>query len=225
MADGEREVQHGWIPDPDPSVITTEVINAVKADFRRELAGLRELIEARIVMTEGIAGRSSEALHIEINRRLEALDVRNAAIREEITSEIHHLELLQDERFKAIAERFTERDFRSDQDKRTSKEALDAALLAAKESVLQQNDANTTAAAKSETSFTNQIDQIGVLMATLEKALTDRITELKERIDRGEGGASGSRQTGADIRANIAIAVSVLAIIASVVIYAALHSP
>ena len=58
----------------------------------------------------------------------------------------------------------------------------------------QQNEANTVAATKSETSFTKQIDQIGTLIATLEKSLTDRITELKERIDRGEGGTSGAKE-------------------------------
>ena len=71
-------------------------------------------------------------------------------------------------------------------------QALAAALQAAKELVGAQGEASAAAAVKSETSFTKQIDQIGTLIATLEKSLTDRITELKERIDRGEGTSSGA---------------------------------
>jgi hypothetical protein len=91
------------------------------------------------------------------------------------------------EKFDGLNKQFQERDVRTDQATRAAKDALDAALKAASELVTQQNTANVAAAAKSETSFTKQIDQIATIISTLEKALDSRITELKERIDRGEG--------------------------------------
>jgi chaperonin cofactor prefoldin len=204
----------GWVPQPDPTALTATAVNTAKADLRRELAALRELIEARIGTIEASLSRNREwiealpgqihdqanSLHIELDRRLVAHETDAVKLRGEITTAVGNLERLHEERFTAIAQQFTERDVRSDQDKRSSKEALDAALLAQKESVSQQNDANTVAATKSETSFTKQIDQIGTLISTLEKSLTDRITELKERIDRGEGGATGRRESGVDAR-------------------------
>jgi len=133
----------------------------------------------------------------------------------EITDAVEHLQRLHEERFAAIAQQFTERDVRSEQEKKAAKEALDAALLAQKESVSQQNDANTTAATKSETSFTKQIDQIATLIATLEKALTDRITELKERIDRGEGTTAGAGTYRTERRLDLGAILAAFAILVS----------
>ena len=219
----------GWVPQPDPTALTATAVDTAKADLRREVEALRELIEARIGTVEASVGRNREwiealpsemreqisSIHTELDRRLVALSGEDDRIRREITTQITHLERLHEERFTAIAQQFTERDVRSDQDKKSSKEALDAALLAQKESVSQQNDANTTAATKSETSFTKQIDQIGTLIATLEKSLTDRITELKERIDRGEGG----RQGVGDFRTT---AIAVVAVLVSLAVRAVL---
>jgi len=195
--DGAHDRGPGNVPVPDPTTLTTEAVDRATAQYRRELASLRELI-----------GHEIEALRGTLTARLDATDesagLRLAAIAEvrpQTERQINHLRELVDEKFAGIALQFLERDTRSEQEKKAAKEALDAALLAQKESVSQQNDANTTAATKSETSFTKQIDQIGTLIATLEKSLTDRITELKERIDRGEGGTSGAREVTVDLRA------------------------
>jgi uncharacterized protein YicC (UPF0701 family) len=112
--------------------------------------------------------------------------------REHVLGAVQRVEDVTAEKFSSIDRQFAERDIRSEQDKKASKEALDAALLAQKESVAQQNEANTKAGEKTETNTTKQIDQITILITTLEKSLTDRITELKERIDRGEGGTAGA---------------------------------
>ena len=70
--------------------------------------------------------------------------------------------------------------------------ALKAALQAAKEAVFEQAQAAAKAAEKTELSFTKQIDQIGLQISTVAKGYDDRIVELKERIDRGEGSSSGA---------------------------------
>jgi len=182
----------GWVPIPDPTTLTTQIVNQSKTDLRREAASLRELIEARLHALEGVVGAVGSTIERMPNAAAhEALQQQITHLGVAIKEQIGNLQALHEERFAAIQQQFDERDVRGEQEKKASKEALDAALLAQKESVSQQNDANTTAATKSETSFTKQIDQIGTLIATLEKSLTDRITELKERIDRGEGVDSG----------------------------------
>lgn len=174
-------------PVPDPTILTTE-------QLRRELASLREILQARL---DGM-DRATALLSETVNRTPTV-----------IQTEISHLRELMEEKFGSIAQQFRERDVRTEQAAKAGKEALDAALLAAKELVTQQNEANRGEAAKTEQNFTKQID-----------AQAARIDELKERIDRGEGsdaGASVSRterrlDTGQVLQAAI-VAVAVLTFI------------
>ena len=38
----------GWVPVPDPTALTTEAVEKATAQYRRELAGLREILETRL---------------------------------------------------------------------------------------------------------------------------------------------------------------------------------
>ncbi len=234
------------VPRPDPTALTATAVTQSKDDLRRELASQKEILEARIarneaavreaaterrneianavtglesLLTQRIAGLEQvmKILDRVVNSGPEERDALRERLQTDIAVAVDNLKHLHEERFSAIAQQFTERDVRSEQEKKSAKEALDAALLAQKESVSQQNDANTTAATKSETSFTKQIDQIAVLIATLEKALTDRITELKERIDRGEGSTSGAAGTRDEQRLNISQVIAALAVLVAVI--------
>ena len=243
----------GSVPVPDPTALTAAAVGQAKEDLRRELVNQRELLAERISRVEAIVHDLDERLKEDVltsvvglqnllSQRIDGMatelhllgvtltdqpgerDALRERLQSDIASAVANLQHLHEERFSAIQQQFTERDVRGEQEKKASKEALDAALLAQKESVSQQNDANTTAATKSETSFTKQIDQIAVLIATLEKALTDRITELKERIDRGEGSTSGASETRSEYRLNVNTVLQALAVIvAAVVIFAAFH--
>jgi hypothetical protein len=184
-----QDKQQGWRPVPDPTVLTTEAL-------QREIANLRELLGARM-----------DQMDAATELRLEAL----LKIPAETAALIQHLEALHDEKFRSIELQFKERDIRGDQANRASKEALDAALLAAKELVGATNLANAAAAKKSEDNFTKQIDQIMTLIVTQGQATDARITEqgktadarvvevkerideLKERIDRASGMTEGGQ--------------------------------
>lgn len=166
----------GAVPVPDPTKLTTDAVNAATSQWRRDLEALHHVIEVRLDAMD----------HATELRESYAHDVPKL-----IDESVDVLERVSNEKFSSISLQFKERDIRTEQAATTSKQALDAALLAAKELVGQQNTANVEAAAKAEASFTKQIDQTSVLIATLEKALTDRILELKERIDRGEGSTAG----------------------------------
>jgi hypothetical protein len=233
----------GWVPVPDPTTLTTD-------QLRRELAALRELLEARMDGSDRATAIAQADLEQTRDRLREEIGLSTAGLRELLEArfdgmdraiELHaeiidklpadraeaiaHLEDLQDEKFASIAKQFAERDIRTDQATEAAKQALDAALLAQKELVAQQNEANAVAAAKAEASFTKQIDQIGTIIQTLEKALDARITELKERIDRGEGstaGATGQRteqrlNTGA-VMAALGAVIGIVAVIVTIIL-------
>lgn len=237
-----RDGGRNTTPVPDPTRLTTDAVRSATEQWRRDLDGAIRQITTRL-----------EAMDEATDLRLGMFNLVPARI----TEEVSHLEILLTERMKSIEEsqaraegqtglQFKERDIRTDQAATASKQALDAALLAAKELVGQQNTANVEAAAKAEASFTKQIDQTGTLISTLEKALTDRITslersqtervsELKERLDRGEGAGIGARDAVGQNRevfrdrimgTNIAIAIGgfIIAVLSiTFAIYAASH--
>jgi len=242
----------GWnIPRPDPSRLTDIAIERATAQFNRALDAQATLLAERISAARLERTQEIRSLREIIETRLDAIDratvllasdLRNVPT--EMTTAIASLRELHEERFSSISQQFSERDIRTDQASKAAKEALDAALQAAKELVNAQGEASAAAAVKSETSFAKQIDQIGTIISTLEKALDARITELKERVDRGEGTQSGvasvtgtpfdastysqfataSQQAGGQARLSQAIAaISVIIAIVSVIIVVALH--
>jgi len=183
-------------PNPDPTLRTNEAIRASMEQQRRELQSMREILETRL-----------DAIDTATTLRLQGYDAQPAAIERAV----RQLEELTDEKFASIEQRFHERDMRLDQSTTAAKDAIQAALLAAKELVGQQNAANVEASAKTERAFTKQIDQTNALIVALEKSLTDRILELKERMDRGEGSMLGTSATQVQHRAATSIAWQIAA--------------
>jgi hypothetical protein len=242
----------GWAPIPDPTVLTATAVSQAKEDLRRELTSIQTLLAERILRAESILrdldmrlkgdiASTADNLQALVVQRFEAVEASmrmlpeeqeklRQGLREDIQIAVVNLQHLHEERFSAIQQQFEERDVRSEQDKKSSKDALDAALLAQKESVSQQNDANTTAATKTEASFTKQIDLVGTQISALDKSWTDRFTELKERIDRGEGQGQGAADVrGANVQSvntrlvALGLALSVVVIIVNVAIALVIH--
>ncbi len=168
-------------PIPDPTVLTTQ-------QLQREIFTARELVEVRI-----------QGFRDTIETRLEGMDKAISLVHEhsekipsQILSTVHQLQGLHEEKFRSIETQFVERDTRTEQTSRDSKVAVDAALQAAKEAVGEQNKSNALAIAKSEATFTKQIDQIGVLISTLQKGLDDKIDDIKGRLAAVEVRKDGS---------------------------------
>ena len=105
----------GGPPVIDPTKLTTDAVQGAKDDFRREIAAMRELLEQRLNAMDQATTLQLHAFE-DIPKSVE---VRLAALRDTL-----------DEKFRGIERQFAERDIRSEQDKKASKEALDAALLA-----------------------------------------------------------------------------------------------
>jgi len=95
--------------------------------------------------------------------------------------------------------RFNELEKRSEQSRIADKGSLDIALTAAKE-----------ATTKSETSFTKQVDAIGVQIGESRNAFEVRINDLKERIDRNEGIGAGSKDSNALTRTIMTIGMTAI---------------
>ena len=194
------------VPIPDPSLLTTQ-------QLREGLETLKELIGTRLdAMDEATDLRLDQfrAMPAEMDAKIDHMrDVTRERFALE-DEKVARLLDLHETKFAGIALQFHERDTRTDQTAATSKQALDAALLAAKELVGQQNEANAAAATKAELSTIKQIDQIVVLIGTIEKALGAQIIEIKERIDRNEGGAAGGRDVTETRRADSSLIISIV---------------
>lgn len=208
------------VPVPDPSLLTTQ-------QLREGLDGLEKLINVRLTaMDEATHLRMQMLLTVpgEIDKRIHHMReisderaVRSNVRFQRADEEITRLKDLHNTKFDGITLQFHERDTRTDQTAATGKQALDAALLAAKELVGQQNEANAAAATKAELSTIKQIDQIVVLIGTIEKALGAQIIEIKERIDRNEGGVAGGREVTETRRADSSVVISIVAAVFSFV--------
>jgi hypothetical protein len=196
--------ERGGPPNADPTRLTTDAVSQAKEDLRHELATLNDIL----------------------NLRVESLD-RGLMVRHD--SQDHDIAVLKEllnEKFEEVEMRFHERDVRFDQAGVANKEALAAALSAAKELNAQQAMGSAQAAAKSEGAFTKQFDALSATIASQDKAQTERLTELKERIDRGDGSTSGVNSHSERFNAQLlsvfvglSMLVSVIAIIVSIVLH------
>jgi hypothetical protein len=92
----------------------------------------------------------------------------------------------------------------------------------------QTDIANAKAIEKSENATTKTIDTLGEVITSSNKALSDKIDDLKSRVGQIEALAIGSRQNAGDRRADISTTTAILGAVVAVVIvalalYAALH--
>ncbi len=207
-------------PIPDPTVLTTQ-------QLLREMAALREIIFTRLdamdratVLLAETVNRTPTVVQSAVTSMREVYDERFSSIQQQLGDRGHTY----DERFSSIQQQFSERDVRTDQAATASASALAAALQAAKEAVFEQAQAAAKAAEKTELSFTKQIDQIQLQIKTIGDGFSDRIAELKERIDRGEGSQSGANGQRAETRLNngqlIAVVMMLVTIIGLILLYA-----
>jgi predicted HNH restriction endonuclease len=167
----------------------------------RELSALKEVIFTRLSGMD------------------KALDLATATLNKvpsEIDKEITHLKVLIDAKFEAIDKRFRERDARFEQSSVQTKEALDVAF-----------GASEKAMSKAETSFTKQFDQLNAIITTKSDALSQQLSDLKERFLKVEGRGEGQvvqrqsfqeeRKTAVSIVAAIVAAIGVAVGVAGMV--------
>jgi hypothetical protein len=221
--------------------VLEQTVNRTPTLLQSAITGVREVYDERFtsmqrqfaerdIRTEQTATARDAALAAALQAAKEAVAEQVAVAaratdkaEESFNVTINGLRDIYDERFQSVAKQFTERDVRTDQAATASASALAAALQAAKEAVFEQAQAAAKAAEKTELSFTKQIDQIQLQIKTIGDGFSDRIAELKERIDRGEGSDSGSARQRNETRLNTGTVVSLGLLALSVVTFIILY--
>lgn len=208
-ADTAPAVLGDLVPRPDPTVLTTQQLNTAIEGLLRDVAALREVLEAKIDGQQQL----SEARFEGMDKAIELLQVITDRQPLDVDKKIINLQRLHEEKFDSIQVQFKERDVRTEQSARDSKVAVDAALQAAKEAVGAQNTSSALAIAKSEAATTKQIDQQSVLISSSTAGLDDKISDIKERLTRIEGEDKGKGQMWGMIASVIAVVAAIGTII------------
>jgi hypothetical protein len=205
------------IPIPDPTRLTTQLVD-------RTIAAFREVLDVRFAeLSRAIAAVAGQVNKLPADTEAKAIQLRAdvdrqvLALRELIMSQVEGVRGVSDEKFQALDARLVERDARVEQAARETRISTDAALAAAKEAVFEQNRANAQAIAKSELSTQKQIDAMNLLMANSNKSIEDKIADLKTRLDRGEGRSTGSTETRTEKRLDTGTVLQAIAVLAAIV--------
>jgi hypothetical protein len=229
VTDRERDLAKEVIPNPDPSAITSSAIdravgNAVRiTEAKLAAVGVRldgmekavEVFQADLTRVPTQLDRAIKGLDDVLKAKLDGMD--NSTLKE-----IEKLAAVTRERFAGIDNQFVERDTRTDQRAGDTKLAVDAAFAAAKE-----------ATAKIESGFTKSIDSILELIRTTTKASDDKTSDLKDRLTAMEARTAGISSANLDQRGarleshnqqvdnhgNIAIIISVVAVLTSLFVH------
>ena len=155
-------------PVPDPTQRTLETA-------ARELKSLREILEARLDGMDAAIGVASKT----------AADVHTS-----MRGELNALEKLQNEKFVSAAN-VTNTKFDGVQTQFTAAATgVTTALQAQEKQATATNETNNKATTKMEDNFTKLLDEQKTSRETLERNVTERINDLKGRMDRGEGKTS-----------------------------------
>jgi hypothetical protein len=203
------------------SVLLDEQVQRIPGFLDQHIDHLKELHGTRFEQ----AHESVARVHDVLNSRIEGMDkaivlLQNIAdrIMGRVDEKIESLHNVHDEKFASIQTQFRERDVRTEQSSKDSKVAVDAALQAAKEAVAEQNKSSALAIAKSETSTTKQIDQMGLQIQSGTNAMDGKVNDLKERVTRIEGMGEGKHASTAFMFSIVAALVSVLSLITVLVL-------
>ena len=191
---------------PGPAYLTTE-------ELRRDVSALREILQARL---DGM-DRATVVLSDSVNRTPTIIQTEISHVRELMTEKLSRADSQFTEKFRSVEQQFSERDVRTNQAATASAQALAAALQAAKEAVFEQAQAAAKAAEKTETSTGKQIDLLLSQIKAQGETFGDRLAELKERIDRGEGANTGATDTRTESRLNIGQVLTVISVLAAVI--------
>jgi hypothetical protein len=196
----------GLVPVPDPTLLTTALVDKAITGLRTELNVRFEAIDAatRIVKEDYV-------------RVPTVVDRAILTIRELMESRIDKLHEVFGERFDNISNQFIERDKRTDQLTLAAQTAVSAAFAAQKEAVAEQNKSNSAAINKSENATVESIRQLQNLFQSSVNSLNDKIADVKSRLDRGEGIDKGSGDRTAIMISIASVIISSLIGIAAIV--------
>lgn len=118
-------------------------------------------------------------------------------------AKLDSLSKLTDERFEGLKIAFRE-------DKIAAATAVAAAFAAQEKLAIAQNLSNTAAITKSEGSTTKELESLDGKIGGLKETVASDIRNLEGRLNRGEGGVIGARQTVAETHSSIGAIVGIV---------------
>ncbi len=189
-------------PIPDPTILTTQ-------QLEKGLSAERDYVDGKIaILKEHLRGidEATRVLSESLNRTPT-----------QIEQSFSRLEALISERFKSVAVQFAEREIRSERESRDNKVAVEAAFAAQKEASAEQNKSSTLAIGKSERATSETLAKQADLFKSTTDALLLQITDLKERVARGESVKIGSTETKGSVYAMVGLGISILFLIIGIV--------
>lgn len=215
------------MPVPDPTKLTTDQLHReldiVSRELRREMESMQLLMNSRMNAMEATSQGRLDMLLLANNDMAEAkarehvamreiietrLDAEQRALEYRVVSFGDRIGQITIDRAAAVAglkelleSRLNGIESRGRDTAATADKAIAAALIAARELVTAQGEASAAAAGKAELSFTKQID-----------GLSARITEVKERLDRGEGAETGSATFRTERRLDTGVIISSISV-------------
>jgi ribosomal protein L7/L12 len=130
-------------------------------------------------------------------------------MRAELKSEVD----LTAERFASVATHLSLSERQRVEQKKDTKDAVDAALAAAKEAVKEQTTASERAIAKSEAATTKQLEQLTATFNTAIKGVTDLLNDSKDRLSRMEAIKQGGKDTYTSLYAVLGAGLTLLVIV------------
>lgn len=152
--------------------------------------------------------------------------LREASIlRELLEANATGASLLVEQKFSAVDRQFELVERMRVEQKKDTKDAVDAALTAQKEAVKEQTTAFGLATAKSEAAMTEQLKQLNATFTAAIKGVTDLLNDTKDRISKVEAMRLGSDGAHDNRRADAAILISAIVGILMVIttIYTMIH--
>jgi DNA repair exonuclease SbcCD ATPase subunit len=136
--------------------------------------GTRPVPDPTVLTTEAL-NREIAGLERELNQRL-------TSVERELATRLEAASALGDEKFLRVEQQFELVERMRVEQKKDTKDAVDAALTAQKEAVKEQTAASSLATAKSETATNKQLEQLASTFTTAVDSLRRSNDEVKERI-------------------------------------------
>jgi chromosome segregation ATPase len=112
---------------------------------------------------------------------LEVLHREIASLRELLETRMYGVDNVLREKFHTVDQQFALVERQRVEQKKDTKDAVDAALTAQKEAVKEQTNASERAIAKSETSFTKQLEQLASTFKAEIEGLRREIADMKQQ--------------------------------------------
>jgi hypothetical protein len=117
-----------------------------------------------------------------------------ASLRELMETQVAALEDVEDQKFFKVEQQFELVERQRVEQKKDTKDAVDAALTAQKEAVREQTAASERAIAKSEAATSKQLDQLSITFTTAIAAIQRELGEMKERLTAIEQQRLGAKE-------------------------------